>query len=496
MQALLLSALLASSAVHVPVRPKQLSLETPALLAALESVSADRISADLHFLASDAMAGRDTPSPQLRIAALFLRSRVARLGFQPGAEDGWLYDYPLYSWRFDTQSSFLRASSAAGEIQLAFGSDYYFMLGSHAREEHSVQGDIICVGAGTEDELAGLDLEGKWALLLDRGHIPKRPAARCLDAGALGVIATPGPRYPESKKSYAGRYQKRADSALESSSPGLRAPAAANSATDRGPLVMLGRPAAERLFALAEHPFEGDHPPLGHVLGLRFEEERHAANDTELVSNVCAFWPGSDPELGKEVMIISAHYDHVGQRRGEIYNGADDNASGTSGLLALADALVAHGPMKRSVLLLWVSGEEKGLWGSKVWTEDPWLPEGCSPVLDINLDMIGRTEPEELYITPSHSHEAYNIVAEVAYELAPLEGFPELDKQDEYWRRSDHMNFNDNLQIPVIFLSSGDHPDYHKPSDTADKIGYAKMRRIVRLVVRVLEQLQDQNLAP
>lgn len=496
MNALLLSALLASTLSGAPA---QLPGEAPALSAALESVIADRIRADLHFLASDDMAGRDTPSPELRIAALFLRSRVERLGFEPGAQEGWFHDYPLHSWRLDEERSHVRAESASGVAEWAFASDYYFMLESDARLEHSVAGDIICVGAGSEEELAGLELEGKWALLLDKGHIPKRPAQRCREAGAVGVVSTPGPKYRESKKSYAERYRKRADEALESSRPGLRAPSLPSGSdgggASHGPLVMLGRAAAQRLYALAENPFEGDHPPLGHTLGLRLSEERHVAHDSEPVSNVCAFWPGSDPELAKEVMIVSAHYDHVGVRNGEVYNGADDNASGTSGLLAVADALAAYGPMQRSVLLLWVSGEEKGLWGSKVWTENPWLPAGCTPVLDVNIDMIGRTEEEELYITPSRSHEAFNVVAEAAYLLAPREGFPELESQDEYWRRSDHMNFNDNLKIPVVFLSTGEHPDYHQPSDTPDKIDYAKTRRIVRLVVRLLDELQDQSLA-
>ncbi len=459
---------------------------------ALGSVREHQLRADLSFLASEALGGRDTPSPELRIAALYLRNRVQRLGFEPGAKDGWFHDYPLHSWRVDPQGTGFKASSTQGEESFRFGRDYYVMLQSHVGELQ-VEGAVVCVGTGKEEELEGLDLEGKWALLLDRGHIPKRPAQRCLAAGAAGVICTPGPDYSEKRKGYAEKYQKRSDAVLEPSRPTPRQPEGGRRTGT--PWVMLTRDAARRLFALTPEIGDG-FPVLGQELELRATQSCRVLEEREPVSNVCAFWPGSDPELSKEVMILSAHYDHVGTQRDRLHPGADDNASGTSGLLAVADALVAYGPLKRSVLLLWVSGEEKGLWGSEVWTKDPWLPGDRRPVLDINMDMIGRTEADELYITPSRGHEAFNPVAEAAYTLAPLEGFPELESQDEYWRRSDHMNFNDNLGIPVVFLSTGDHPDYHRPGDTADKIEYAKTARVVRLVVRLLDELQDDDLTP
>ncbi len=141
-----------------------------------------------------------------------------------------------------------------------------------------------------------------------------------------------------------------------------------------------------------------------------------------------------------------------------------------------------------------MSGEEKGLWGSGAWTKDPWLPDGRRPVANINIDMIGRTEPAELYITPSDGHERYNAIARAAYELSALEGFPRLESQDEYWARSDHANFAKNLAIPVTFLCAGEHEDYHKPTDTADKIDYDKVRRVTRLVVRMLDRLQTGHL--
>jgi Zn-dependent M28 family amino/carboxypeptidase len=208
---------------------------------------------------------------------------------------------------------------------------------------------------------------------------------------------------------------------------------------------------------------------------------------------VCGFWPGSDPELSKEVIIVSAHYDHVGTKNGVVYNGADDNGSGTCGLLALAEALSHYGPMRRSVMLMWVSGEEKGLWGSKAWTENPWLPEGCRAVCDINIDMIGRNAPDKLLITPSKSHDKYNGLTRLAESVCGLEGFAKLGSADSYYERSDHFNFA-RMGIPAAFLFSDVHEDYHKPTDKPEKIDNDKIRRVVRLVLRMLDGLQTDRL--
>jgi hypothetical protein len=464
--------------------------DASALASALTAVREDSYRADLHFLASDALRGRNTPSPELRIAALYLKNRVQRLGFQPGAKDGWFQDYPLHSYHLDVESSYVRASTQDGDIQFTFAEDYYFLKPTHAQDMNA-SGSMICVGKGSKRSLTGLDLEGKWALLLDTGKVSRSGANRCFEAGAIGVVVTPGPSYSESRGSYVDRFQDRSDNLLSPSTPSFKP---RGDSKVEGPIVMLKPEAALRLYALAGTPLVEGAPEPGTELSLQLTEQRSIANEDVMVSNVCAFWPGSDPELAGQTMIISAHYDHIGERNGEIYNGADDNASGTCGLLALADALVAYGPLKRSVLLLWVSGEEKGLWGSEIWSKSPWLPNDSQAVLDLNIDMIGRTEDDELYITPSREHDAFNSVAQVAYDLAEREGFGELQKQDEYWSRSDHMNFYRFLDIPVAFLSSGNHPDYHKPTDTPDKIKTEKSTRIVRLVFRMLHALQETDL--
>jgi Zn-dependent M28 family amino/carboxypeptidase len=236
----------------------------------------------------------------------------------------------------------------------------------------------------------------------------------------------------------------------------------------------------------------GSDPAPGASLDTTLHSRRVTAEGNELftVENVCGLWPGSDPELAQEVLIVSAHYDHVGTRDGEIYNGADDNASGSTGLLAVAESLAAYGPLRRSVLLLWVSGEEKGLLGSKAWTLDPTLEPGQRPVANINIDMIGRNAPDSLLVTPTEALPQYNDLVVMAQANCALEGFAELGNCDDYWARSDQKSFSDNLGIPVMFLFSDIHADYHQPTDTPDKIDYDKIRRVARLVVRMLAGLQ------
>lgn len=469
-----------------------------ALQRALDSVSPGSIAADLRFLASDALRGRNTPSPELKLAALYLQNRVQRLGLAPGAEGGWLYDYPLFRPHFDVEQSFLKASGPAGDVDFAFGRDYFLQRATHLFDV-DLKAPLVSVGNGSKKDfealaseggvLQGGVLQGNWALLAHGGR-PLGPVLRRAEAaGARGLVATPRADY--SRTPYAEKYAKQTAFLLVG-----RATPNAFEPKVLLPQVMLTEGSAERLLRAAGRAVDGGFPAAGEVLDLSLHEVRRRLTPMEPVHNVCAFWPGSHETLAREVMIVSAHYDHVGERGGEIFNGADDNASGTSGLLALAEALVAGGPLQRSVLLLWVSGEEKNLWGSAAWTRDPWLPEGCRAVLDINIDMIGRNAPEELYITPSREHSNFNEVARLAYELSHLEGFPELQSQDEYWRRSDHMNFHDELGIPVVFLSSGDHPDYHEPSDTADLIEYEKLSRTVRLVLRMLDSLQAAPLSP
>jgi len=213
-------------------------------------------------------------------------------------------------------------------------------------------------------------------------------------------------------------------------------------------------------------------------------------NDSE---NVLAFIYGT--EKPEEIVVISAHYDHLGIKGDKIYNGADDNGSGTSGVMEIAEAfqkavMEGEGP-KRSVLFLNLTGEEEGLFGSKYYTSHPVFPLD-STVVDLNIDMIGRVDekhkdnPNFIYVIGADkiSEELHFINEAVNDKYTQLElDYKYNDDKDpnRFYYRSDHYNFAKN-GIPIIFYFNGTHADYHKETDTEEKINYSALAKRTQLV--------------
>ena len=208
--------------------------------------------------------------------------------------------------------------------------------------------------------------------------------------------------------------------------------------------------------------------------------------------NVLGYIEGTD--LKDEVIIITAHYDHLGKHDSLIFNGADDNGSGTVAAMEIAEAFMlakkeGFGP-RRSVLVMMVSGEEKGLLGSKYYTKNPIYPLEKT-VVNLNIDMIGRIgdfkeNGNYIYLIGSDriSKELHNLSEEENKKYIGLELDYTFNKEDDpnrYYFRSDHYNFAKN-NIPVIFYFNGIHEDYHKPTDTLEKIDFKKIKKITRLI--------------
>ncbi|MFD2562372.1 M28 family peptidase [Aquimarina rubra] len=222
--------------------------------------------------------------------------------------------------------------------------------------------------------------------------------------------------------------------------------------------------------------------------------------------NVAAFIKGS--EKPDEIIVISAHLDHEGVKNGEVYNGADDDGSGTVAVVEIAEAFAkavkdGNGP-KRSILFLNVTGEEKGLLGSRYYTDmDPIFPLE-NTVTNLNIDMIGRTDPKRksenrnyVYLIGSDklSTELHNISEQVNTKYTNIElDYTYNDENDpnRFYYRSDHYNFAKN-DIPVIFYFNGTHDDYHQPSDTPDKIQYDLLENRTRLVFYTAWELANRE---
>lgn len=221
--------------------------------------------------------------------------------------------------------------------------------------------------------------------------------------------------------------------------------------------------------------------------------------------NVLAFIKGS--EKPEEVIVISAHLDHVGMNNGEVFNGADDDGSGTVAVLEIAEAFKmaaknGKGP-KRSILFLHVTGEEKGLLGSKYYTDfDPVFPLEKT-VCNLNIDMIGRIDqlhkdnPNYVYLIGSDklSMELHNLSEEINKKYTNIElDYKYNDENDpnRFYYRSDHYNFAKN-NIPIIFYFNGTHADYHRPTDTPDKIYYELLEKRARLVFHTAWEVANRE---
>jgi Zn-dependent M28 family amino/carboxypeptidase len=189
--------------------------------------------------------------------------------------------------------------------------------------------------------------------------------------------------------------------------------------------------------------------------------------------------PGQDPARAGEYVFITAHFDHLGVSWGQIYPGADDNASGTVALME-AMRLLRHCRPKRSLAFLAVSGEEEGLLGSEAFLADPPIPLKAI-VADINMDMVGRGAKGELHVMPASTSGEVTTLTRDARDLAPAQGLTLSAGIEQYWERSDHYSFA-RRGIPSLCFNSGMHADYHQPTDTPDKIDYGKIVIAVNLI--------------
>ena len=244
--------------------------------------------------------------------------------------------------------------------------------------------------------------------------------------------------------------------------------------------------------------------PLGKNNYYQQIPKSYFSNNLNSSQNVLAFIEGST--YPNEILIISAHSDHLGIENEDIYYGADDNGSGTSAVLEMAQAFKAaknegHGP-KRSILFLHVTGEEEGLIGSRYYTDHPIFPIE-NTIANLNIDMIGRIDdahlnnPNYIYVIGADrlSTELHYISEASNDHFTKLELDYKLNSENDvnrYYYRSDHYNFAEK-GIPVIFYFSGEHEDYHKPSDTADKINYNLLQRRTQLIFATAWYLANSN---
>jgi Peptidase family M28 len=499
---------------------------------AIKGITARELGGHMKFLASDLMRGRDTASAEIRLAAEYLASRLSAAGAEPSgdSEQGrktYFQRFPLEvvtALQEGTSLSLeINENGSKRTIPLQLGSDVTFFPGGISPGE--IDAPVVFAGHGVVnpsekvDDYAGLDVKNRFVLVLG-GNPPPRPkeepkakegekaeekpkaeeparpknqvVARvwralggggagaklglALQRGALGVIVVQPSTSPDDRRVPMPPTGQRL--------PGFgRASMTLGSPPSTIPAFTLADPIRDLLFKAVGVDVAQPTPRLLDGVRLRFSFA--AKKELKDDRNVIGFFPGSDPEKKKEVVIFSAHYDHVGvNEQGEIFNGSDDNASGTSALLEIAEAFGDGPKPARSIAFLWVSGEEKGLLGSQWFADHVSLPSGSKIVADINIDMVSRNDGKSIGLTPSEKHPSHSSLATLAFESAKAEGLDIKYDADQYFERTDSANFA-RKGIPVVFYFSGIHEDYHRSTDDVEKADFDKAARVARAAYRL-----------
>jgi len=539
---LLVIALLAPTAAlaQAPVKV------TPAERKIAESIKADRISNWLHFVASDAMGGRDTPSPGLDLTAEFLKMNLAMWGFKPAGDDGTFFQN--IALRRDVIDPSATSVRFGGE-SFAYGDDL-----ARASGGGDVSGPIVFVGNGWKvkskglDPYANVDVKGKIVAIYAEGQfggrsmIPLPPGVTQADLppsgrgsdwddasnyaranGAAGLLILPSKFLQENWSAITQNFG-RGRLVVDKLSP---APP-----TQAQPVQSMSIMFASPRLANAIFRGEAGNPMAGHTQSFAVTPSKSldvsvvTKTETIWTQNVVALWEGSDPVLKNEMVAVGAHYDHVGTNPNapgddKIWNGADDDGSGTVAVLAIAEALaMSKVRPKRSILLVWHAGEEKGLWGAQYFNKFPTI-NIKNVVAQLNIDMIGRSlDPNNVIkCAPgvrrcnenlTKAHEIYVIGSEMmsstlgAITKGTNNAFLKLDynyKYDDpndterFFFRSDHFHYAVN-GIPIVFWFDGVHEDYHQPTDHPDKIDYQKMEKVTRTIFLTMWKLSDLSTRP
>ena len=441
-------------------------------------ISADDMRARISFLASDLLLGRATPSRGLDIAADYVRSELVRFGLE-APRGGYLQRYRMaMSERGGGWSLAVRRGSR--RATLSYGDDFWGVPWAAG----TVEGRARYVGSQPSEGTVEDD-ETVWIAHLDPGVLPREWLAAASASGAVGLVFV----VDDDLGPYVSDWQDEQESVYDLGDVEPHVPA-----------VLVSE---EALDAAIERLDIGTTVASADVAnsGARIELSADLSVQTLTAPNVVAVLPGSDPDLRDEYVLISAHMDGLGVGTAidgdSIYNGADDNASGTSALLEIAEAMAAlqEGP-RRSVIFLAVSGEEIGLLGSTWFVAHSPVPLDRI-VANINIDMVGRNWQDTIAVVGKQ----YSTVGAVVDSVA--RAHPELNMTavgdqwpaEGFFFRSDHYNFA-RRGIPAIFFFNGTHEDYHRPSDEADRIEFAKAARVSRLIFEVVLALANADERP
>jgi hypothetical protein len=480
-----LSSACATAATAPPVTTATAAPGRAAVVRAAETITAADMARRIGALAADSMRGRDTPSPELEKAARYISEEFRRLGLEPAGDAGtYIQRFPYVQTAFDPAATHVRLSGRPGAAP-RYGVDFFLVPGATPRVEGPVfyageAGQATALPAEARGtvvlfDLPGAELNPQWQGLLTAALMQGMQAG----ASAIGYILDPG-------------FTTEMVGQLAPQVAGQQAPV---------PVFGITRRSAEAVFAPVGRGLAAVRPPA-RVPGATLEVGGAPRRAEHQVPNVAGVLRGADPELRDTYLVITAHFDHVGvgapDATGDsIFNGADDNASGTSGLLEIAEAFAAL-PQRpaRSVLFLAVSGEEKGLLGSMHYASNPTVRrEGI--VANLNMDMISRNAPDTLIAIGQEYSTFEQVLAEVlaAHPEVGLTVIRDPYPEERLFFRSDQLSFIQQ-GIPALFFFTGLHEDYHRQSDRPERSDPEKAARVARLGFLVALHVATAREAP
>lgn len=473
-------------------------------------ITASEMSKNLHVLASDEYEGRETGKKGQKMAAEYISNQFKSFGIPPYKDNTYYQTYPL------NMILPVPADMTINEKKFVGNKDYYNFPG--LSEQTITTSNVLFLGYGIEEEnyndYKGEDVKGKVIMILSgepydaegksivtKTNKPsiwttyyKAKTEKAKEAGVLAILIV----VDDVEKGVADNKHRLETAALKLELP-----------KKESPVIYISKEMANAILKKQNigkiiEKISKSRKPL--KIKAKTNLVIDVKNNVQKIEaeNVLGYVEGTD--LKDELIVITAHYDHLGKDGDIVYNGADDDGSGTVAVINLAQAFTqakkeGHGP-RRSILFMPVSGEEKGLLGSAYYTENPVYPLK-NTVCDLNIDMIGRLDENHaknsnyVYLIGSDklSSQLHNVSEQANKTYTNLEldyTFNDEKDKNRFYYRSDHYNFA-KKGIPVIFYFNGVHADYHKETDEVQKIDFNKMEKITRLVFFTAWELANRN---
>ncbi len=491
-------------------------------------INSEDLGAYVSFLATPGLKGRSNGEPELEIALKYLESQARLLGLKPANGSAYLQPYSVMKKMIDPDKSMIKIISGSKDsTTLVEPMIQLFPVGA---SDFEIEGEAVFAGYGIKydkynyNDLENITTEGKILLLMNRSPLsedgtkflfsePVWSSFMSIQAKLTNLL------FSKAKAILIVTDPKSGFSSIEQQYPGIANELKSSKYLKGSKPLIIDMPGMPRIIfvhrAVADELLKG----TGHTLdelqkkidselksqsflipGKRIRIKETSKTEEMILNNVAGWIEGSDPVLKEEFVVFSGHADHIGGSGDRINSGADDDASGCAALLEIAAAFqsLEKKPL-RSLLFLWVTGEEIGLFGSQSYVNNPLFPL-ANTVVDLNLDMIGRvkgvadttkdtpmSDKSGVFVITDNQSKELLAIADEADKKSPINIDYSLSGRDnplQLFSRSDHYNFV-KKDIPILFFTTGLHSDYHKSGDIVERIDFEKMELITKMVYEI-----------